>query len=214
MIELGEQTYTVEQKRLREWLSLSDILISLSEAVERKDRDGTADNLCLYVSTALYLDKHSVTDLPWDQVASAFNEIYQVNNVDLSHIAFTRADSKKDAKESWDYKGRIWWTWAYNFAKEFGWDIEYVSNLGVLDAFSLLQEIFLGQYFTREWEWTLSEYSMKYNKNTKKSEPNPFPKPDWMKVLPKMDVEPIKKTEIPKGMIPVGNVFTYKDFKS
>ncbi len=213
MIELGNKTYTVEQKRLREWLSLSEILTSLGEAVEHKDRESIADALCLYVSTALYLDKHGVTDLPWSEVANAFNEIYSANNLDLSHLAFTRADVKEDKKEAWDYPGRTWWTWAHNFAKEFGWDIPYIANLKVMDALSMLQEIFLDQYFTREWQWTLSEYSMKYNKDTKKSEPNPLPKPDWMKISSGKEAKPVDTIKIPKDMMPVGNIISHKTIK-
>ena len=108
--------------------------------------------------------------------------------------------------------GRVWWFWVHSFAKEFGWKIEYISDLRVLDAFSLLQEIALDQVLMREWEWGLSEYSVKYNKNTKKSEPNPLPRPDWMK----MYAQPIPQTKpviMPKGMMPVGNVISHKDAK-
>lgn len=213
MIELGSKTYTVEQKRLREWISLSEILISLGDAVEHRDRDGIADSLCLYVSTAFHLDKGSIDDLPWLEISSAFNDIYKENSIDLSHIAFTRGEQKVEKKEIWDYPGRMWWVWVHDFAKQFGWDIEYIANLDVLEAFSLLQEILLDQQFTKEWEWTLSEYSLKYDKNTKKSEPNPLPKPDWMKITPKAMIEPIKKIDVPEGMIPVGNIITHKNFK-
>ena len=214
MIELGNKTYTVEQKRLREWLSLNEILISLGKAVEHRDRVEIADSICFYVSTAFHLEKKSIDDLPWNQVASAFNSTYEANNVSLSHIAFTRSEVKEEKKEVWDYPGRLWWTWTHDFAKEFGWEIEYIANLRVLDAFSLLQEIFLSQHFIKEWERTLSEYSLKYNKATKKSEPNPLPKPDWMKVIPAKNMKEPETIKMKKEAVPVGNVIRYSDIES
>lgn len=214
MIELGNKSYTVEQKRLREWLSLSEILVSLGEAAEHKDRERTASTLCSYVSVALHLDNKDIEDLPWNEVASAFKEVYKANDIDLSHIAFTRVEERPDKKELWDYSGRLWWSWAHDFAKNFGWEIEYISNLKVLEAFALLQEMLLNQHFEKEWQWTLSEYSLKYNSTTKKSEPNPMPKPSWMKTASPKDMKAPETIKMRKEAIPVGNVIRYTDTKS
>jgi hypothetical protein len=209
--KLGDKTYQAEQKRLRDWLALEEIRLVLSQATKHKDREKVAESLCLYVSVAFGLDKSEIESLPWKQVAFAFAEGAKANSVELGHIAFLRGQTQDDAKEAWEYPGRTWWTWAQTFAKEFGWSLEYISNLNVLDAVSLFQEFLLSQQFKREWEWNLSEYSTKYNTTTKKSDPNPLPRPDWMKMYSPKSLETPKLVKIPKGMMPVGNIIRHTD---
>lgn len=206
MVTLGEKTYSAERKQLRDWLNLNEILAALEEATEHTDSNATADAVCRYVSVALGLDGEVLHGLPWKEVAIAYSEIQKINFVDVSHIAFTRIPDPKITKEPWDYTGRIWWTWAHDFAKAFGWTLEYIANLKVEDAFAMLQENLLSQYFEREWQWTVSEYSVKYNQTTKKTEPNPLPKPDWMKAYSPQAIQPNKPVIMRKDMIPVGNI--------
>jgi hypothetical protein len=208
VVVLGEQTYPVEQKRLREWLALDEIKSSLGQAVERSDREQIAQALCRYVSTALSLGP--VDDLPWDQVAAAFAAVYAANQIDLSHLSFTRTPAKPGKPDPWEYDGRTWWMWVHDFARAFGWSIEYISDLKVPEAFALLQEVLVNRQLEREWEWDLSEYSLKYNKTTKQSEPNPLPRPDWMK-MSTAPIEAPKPTQVPQHYVPVGNVIAWKD---
>jgi hypothetical protein len=77
-----------------------------------------------------------------------------------------------------------------------------IAELEVEDAFALLQEIETDKQLEREWAWQTNELAYPYNKDTKKSDFHPLPRPAWMRIK----AGPPPKTRIPKKMMPVGNI--------
>lgn len=108
----------------------------------------------------------------------------------------------KNEDVPWDYEGRTWYVWANLLAETYGWDLEYVANLEIEDAVSLVQEVFVNRQLEKEWEWDLSEKSVSYNEKTKTAKHIPLQRPSWMRVRAK----PPKKVKILKSMMPVGNI--------
>jgi hypothetical protein len=109
-------------------------------------------------------------------------------------------------EESWDYEGRTWYLYAHMLASEFGWSLDEIAELDVDDAFALLQEILISSQLEKEWQWSMSDKSYGKDKNTGEWRYFNLPRPPWMEDKPK---EP-KKIMIPKSLLPVGNVITYK----
>jgi hypothetical protein len=114
----------------------------------------------------------------------------------------------EEGKETltWDYPNRSWWSLCRLLTKEFGWSVEYVENLDVATAMHIIQEVLIEEQLDKEWQWLLSERAVKYNEGTKKYEPNPLPRPNWMRPIPKQP----KKIMIRKDMMPVGIIIRAK----
>jgi len=204
--EINETTYTVERARLRLWIRLEDIQKFIKQAVDHKDANKLARYLCLYVSTACDIPVKELHSASWMEVVTAFTSILLTNQIKLN-LPFMRQGVEEDEEVPWDYEGRDWFVYANMFAKEYGWSLEYIGELEVEDAFSLFQEILVTRQLDNEWEWSLTDKTHTYNKATKNYDPVQFPRPIWMQKEPK---EP-KKVKIPKFLIPVGNVISYKD---
>jgi len=198
---LGEE-YAVEKSRLKVWTRLEGVQRRLIRAIENRDKDLVASLLCSYVSIALDVD---VTDAPWQEVAIAYSEIFSINRVDLSLPIFR---SNPQVEESvLDYVGREWYEWAHMFAAKYGWTLEYIAQLEVVDALALMQELSVERVNNKEWDWMLSQNSRGYDKATKKEKFIHLPRPDWMKENPRGN-QP-RTTKIRKDLIPLGNVISW-----
>lgn len=189
----------IVQAKFRKWLELEAIRDQITKAVENVDKQ--AELVCQYVSTALSLSVDRVAVLDWREVSKALVELITVNHIELE-LPFLKFPHKEDKRLSWDYEGRNWWSFAQTFAKAFGWTLEYIANLDVVEAMHLFEEIIVEDQLDKEWQWLLSERAVKYNESTKKYEPNPLPRPNWMQDIP-MEA---KKIKIRKDFLPVGAV--------
>lgn len=196
-VTLDGQQYDVVQAKLRKWLELEAIREQIFKAVEMPDEQ--ANLVCQYISTALSISTEVLLKLPWKDVAQAFVEI-ATSNIVLLNIPFINHPPKQENKVSWDYEKRNWWGLCHLITKEFGWSIEYVSQMDVSEAMHIIQEIMIEDQLQKEWEWLLSERAVKYNEGTKKYEPNPLPRPDWMRSSPELP----KQVKIRKDFLPVG----------
>lgn len=117
-------------------------------------------------------------------------------------LPITSPSNEKSKEESWDYDNRTWHLYSHMLAKTYGWTLEEIANLPVLEALSKIQEIIVDDQLDREFYYGLSEIAYRYDKNSKTSSFVPMTRPHWMR--PRM--EPIKKSLIPKSMLPVGNI--------
>ena len=87
-------------------------------------------------------------------------------------------------------------------AKSYGWDKKKIDNLDVDVALALIQEIITDEQLDREFLWAMSDKSYSYDYKTKSGKPNPLERPYFMKE----EVKPPPKMQIPKAMMPQGNV--------
>ena len=196
-VTLDGVAFEIVQAKLRKWLELETIREKIFKAVEAPDEQ--ASLVYQYISTALSVSTEALSKLPWRDVAQVLVDIFTTNTV-LLDIPFIKNPPQKENKASWDYNDRNWWGLCHLIAKEFSWSIEYVSNMDVSEAMHIIQEIMIEEQLQKEWEWLLSERSAKYNESTKKYEPNPLPRPDWMRATPELP----KKVKIRKEFMPVG----------
>lgn len=196
-IQILNEKYEIRQAKLRKWLELETIREDIFKAVEVPDEQ--ARLVYQYISTALPINIEVLSKQPWKDVAQVLVEILTTNTV-LLDIPFIKSQPAKGTKASWDYDTRNWWGLCHLIVKEFGWSIEYVSQMDVAEAMHIIQEIMIEEQLQKEWEWLLSERSAKWNEGTKKYEPNPLPRPDWMRATPELP----KKVKIRKEFMPVG----------
>lgn len=189
---------SIVRAKFRRWTELEDLRDKFTKAADVSD---LANMLIEYLSAALDFDAY---DLPWTQTAKLITDTLEVNAI-TRILPFMRYPVKSKPAV-YDYPGRTFYTYAHMLAKHYGWSLEDIATLDVDEALALIQEILIDINHRMEWEWDLSEKSTGYDEQTKKSKHIPFPLPDWMTPAP---TEP-KKYRIPKALIPVGNVVSYR----
>jgi len=199
VVTLGRNQYSVQRSTLRQWLELEEIVNKIKEGT------GKAQNIYLYLSIVIGEDI-DLSEVPWYETAEAFSRVLILNST--KHEFPILKTKMKDSKVSWDYEGRTFYIWANIFASKYGWHINYISKLDIDDAIALAQEITVDEQLQREWEWSLSEKSIKWSRKGKGTF-QPLERPDWMN-LPVDDKE-LEKTKLPIGMIPVGVVVKFGD---
>jgi hypothetical protein len=145
---------------------------------------------------------------PYKEVAQSFEEINQANQFTLD-LPFLRYDTK-NIEDEFDYPDRSWWSWAYRFSTQFGWSLEYIAEIDVIEAFCMYQEHLISDFQDKEWEWMLSERYVGYDTATKKSKIIPMPKPNWMLGKKPKEIKPVK---IRKDMLPSGVVVSFRNAK-
>jgi len=141
--------------------------------------------------------------LPWADTLQLMILIFNQTKIN-TNIPLTRYQTKKEKVEeiSWNYNGRMKHYLIHILAKTYGWDDTYIKKLSVDTALSYIQEIFVDEQLDKEFTYSLSEIAYPYNKNTKKSEFHPLPRPVWMQ----KEIKEVKKIKMLKSMLPVGNV--------
>ena len=122
----------------------------------------------------------------------------------LPIVSLTNND--KGPEITWNYNGRIWNYYSHLLAHAYGWSLEYIANLDVYDAMAQIEEILTSEQLEREFLWSMSEASVSYDEKTKTTKPNPLPRPYWMKQAKPDEPLPVKRTPIPKNLMPVGVV--------
>jgi hypothetical protein len=160
--------------------------------------------LTSYISTALDFSASQVDELSWVDAAQALTTCLSVN-ANLRTLPFMRYPSK-NKEVAYDYPGRLFYQYAHMIAKTYGWTLDAISSLDVDEALAFIQEVLIDDVHTHEWQWDLSEKSSGYDKQTKDYKHIPFQLPDWMVPIPPAP----KVYKIPKVLIPVGNVVSYR----
>ena len=212
IVSFGDVEFTVVRKKLREWLALEDYISDIAEAAEAQDIDGFLNPLYSYVSAAV--------GLAVDEVETAFAidvidclEVCISTNIPNSKLPVLRGSGKAGKKPVsipvWEYRGRQWYFWLNTLASAYGWEIDYIAELDVDDAYALYQEIVVDEQLRREWEWGLSEIAYPYDKATKTNKFKEYPRPQWMQGQSQAVFKPAEKVKIRKDFLPVGNVISF-----
>jgi len=178
------------------------------KAVEESS-DDFPDHLFTFLSTALRLPVKWFHRASWEVVIKSFSVVVSLTQCQIQLPIFM-SEKKKEKDEPWDYDTREWHLYIHMLAKEYGWTIEYISNLKVEDALSKIQEILIDEQLEREFLWTMSDRSSYWDDRTKTAKTNPLPRPDWMNRHIELEKE-VRKTIVPVGMIPAGRSLTVEE---
>ncbi len=206
---LGDTTYPVTRKKLREWLILEEIRSKVINAADVGDELGFADSIFSYLSAAFDIPVEQLENLPWYEIAEAYIEIYSINLPEYDFAIFK--GKSVGEKAPWDYDGRSWYIWLHLLAKNYGYPVEYIEEMDIDDAIGLSQESLVGDQLDMEKRWVMAEIAYSTDPTTKKTKFNPLSRPDWMEEDRRKEVEIMK---IPKAFIPVGKVIGWKDGKA
>lgn len=186
--------------RLKKWILLEAQKEKIIKAVG--NGNDFPSELFSYLSTAFGGNYRWYEKADWTLIVEAF--YLCISKSPVLELPITLPSNETSKEESWDYPARTWHLYSHLLAKNYGWTLEYISQLQVEEALATIQEIIVDDQLSREFEYGLSEVAYHYDKNTKTSRFVPLPRPHWMR--PK--IQPIKKTLIPKGMMPVGNIIS------
>lgn len=201
IVSLNGSEVHPERSKFRTWIELEDFRNQMTKAV---DVEEFTDLVLRYLSTALEFSASDLEDLPWKEVAGAFTETMNANS-DIRVLPFMKFPVKTDDPLPYEYPGRTFYYYANLIAKSYGWSLDTISTLDVDEALALIQEISIDEARNKEWQWELSDRSIGWDEQLKKTKHNPYPLPDWMLPIP---TEP-KKYRIPISLLPVGNVIRY-----
>lgn len=171
------------------------------KAVEESS-DDFPDHLFTFLSTALHLPIRLFYKASWEVVIKSFLIVVSLTQCQIQLPIFM-SEKKKEKDEPWDYDKREWHLYIHMLAKEYGWTIEYISNLKVEDALSKIQEILIDEQLEREFLWTMSDRSSYWDDRTKTAKINPLPRPDWMNKHIELEKE-VRKSLVPASMMPAG----------
>lgn len=187
--------------RLKKWIELEDRKEKIIKAVE--GGNDFPSELFSYLSTALGVSYKWYEYADWLLIVRAFYVC--VSKSPQVELPITSPnDEQRTKEESWDYDNRTWHLYSHLLAKSYGWTLEYIAKLPVLETMAKIQEIIVDDQLEKEFQYGLSEMAYRYDKNSKTSKFVPLPRPAWMR--PK--IHPIKKSLIPRAMLPMGNIIT------
>lgn len=196
IVTIGGENYDVERSTLRQWLQLEDVINRIKE--------GRSIALDIYSYLSIVLGEDiDYSKIPWYETAKAFTDAVSINVTRYNFPILRMGTSEVDFP--WDYEGRSFYAWVHLFADNYGWDIEYISNLDIDDAVALVQEISVEDQLHKEWEWSLSERSIKWDKKGKGTF-QPLGRPDWMQLPSQQLIDKTEKLKVPVSMIPAGIV--------
>ena len=188
------------QQRFEQWLKQESLKEKIIKAVEAGS-DEFPTHLLEFVSTALRIPVKYIANAQWEKVIEAFYQILLKSPVVKLPLTEPHK-SESNSKDDWDYEGRTWHLYSHLIASHYGWTLEYISQLYVLDALAIIQEILTEEQLEREFTHSLSEIAYPYDKSTKKSHYQPLPRPHWMR--PK--IKEVRRFKMPKGILPIGDV--------
>jgi len=163
---------------LRQWLHLEDIRSKIIEAAGNKNTELVVENLYSYISSAFGFNL-SLEKFPWIKVVEIYADITILNAPSLD-FPILKAKIKENQKVPWDYVGRTWYLWSHLLAQNYGWNLEYISELDIDDGIALIQEISINDQMKKEWDWSLSEIAYPYNESSKRHEFKELGRPSWM----------------------------------
>ena len=190
----------LKRSKLKHWLILEELKNRIVE-----DQGNAAKLMCEYLSSAICIGAWD--EMPWLDVAKDFVLVASLNTPKGQYPIFNQPKEQDISRVR--YNNWLWFMWANVMMTQYGWDLEYVSNLDIDDAISLIQEIQISTQDEREWEWVLSEKSVGYDERTKKSKFVPYDKPKWMQ-KPKEQIVP-RKIKIDPKMLPSGLILRWSD---
>lgn len=199
MVELALWREKKREILFKEWVQQEVGKEKLLKAV-RDNSDDFPIHLLQFVSTALHISIKRLELLPWEKVMNTFYQILLKHPTINLPIVNSYVDSV--SKDDWDYEGRTWHLYSHLLAKHYGWTLEYISQLHVVEALAKIQEILTDEQLEKEFAHNHSELAYSYDTSSKKSTLVPLPRPAWMH----KPIQPTKKLIFPKMALPLGNV--------
>ena len=184
--------------RLRKWLELESYKEKIIKATDGGDLPRW---MFRYLSVALWgVSEKWFKCADWVKIVSVF--YLSISKSPKIELPITSPSDEKSREDDWNYDGRVWHLYSHMLAKAYGWTLEYISQLSVVEALAKIEEIIVDTQLEREFYYGLSEAAYSYDKHTKTSKYVPLPRPHWMR----KQIKPIKKFLIPASMLPVGVV--------
>lgn len=169
------------------------------KAVEQGEKD-FPKYLLSYLAISFGIPYKFFDQADWYRLISAF--YLCLSKSPQVELPITRPTGEKHKDEAWDYDERMWYSYAHMIAKSYGWDFGHISQLKVVDALAIIQEILVDEQLEHEFYYGLSEAAYSYDQATKKSKFVPLTRPHWMR--PKVEPEKIEKILIPVSLMPMG----------
>lgn len=178
---------------------LEELKEKIFTAVENGS-DEFPDHLLNYVSTAFRIPVQWIEKANWELVVHSFYAILLKSPI--VKLPLTSPSSDTASPDDWDYEGRSWHRYTHLLSNAYGWTIEYISQLQVVEALAKIQEILTERQLDREFHHHLSEVAYAYDKNTKKSNYVPLDRPHWMR----KKIKDVPRFKMPVSILPVGAV--------
>lgn len=187
----------ISKAKFKKWLELEDIRSRIKDAADQGKNRQVSDLLCSYLTAALC--RGNWGKLPWECILEDYIFVTNLHSPSKEFRIF----SVKADKESFKINDSSWYSWSSLLAKEYGWSLEYVAELEIDDAISLIQEVLYNDQLRREWEWMLSDKSVHHDKQGKGTF-KPLERPVWMRK--EVPTKPPEVSKIRADMIPAGVV--------
>lgn len=178
---------------------LESIKEKIIEAVSNGQPD-FPDFLLSYIETALGVSSRWYAKADWLRVVELFYAC--LTKSPIVKLPITSPSKEKFKDDPWSYDGRTWPLYAHMLSKAYGWKLEYISQLQVGQALSMIQEILTDTQLEREFQYGLSEIAYPYDKSSKKSTFKPMQRPHWMH----QQIKDVPRFKIPGEMLPMGAV--------
>jgi hypothetical protein len=211
-IVLDGKPYKITRSKLKSWIELESLKTKALDFSKRGRAMEFCDCILSYISIASGVEVEQLEKASWVDIVFAWEIVVRLNqpNPKLPLYAVRKLDKEKEPV--WEYEGRTWYVWIHSLSSKYGWSMEYIAELDIDDASSLLQEIFTEEQLDREFQWMMSEIAYPYNESSKKSEFKPLHRPVWMME----EIRAIKegkdlKMRIRKDHMPVGNIIKWDE---
>ena len=198
-----------DKPKFRKWITLEEQKNKIIEAVA--EGSDFPQKVLDFLSTALGLSTKYFQYASWEILVKSFYEVLSLTRCQIS-LSILQPTDEKAPDEPWDYDHRVWHQYSHTLAKTYGWSLEYIGNLQVMEALPKIQEISLDEQFQKEFLWMTSRNSVSYDKEGK-GKFNPLDRPSWMRKRVVERKLPKDTTPIPAHMIPAG-VITYEQIKT
>lgn len=178
----------------KKWVLLEDAKKQIGETVEGVE---FPEKVLDYLFTAYGKTKEG----DWKNTVFTLVEAFKEFSIDTS-LPILKPSPKDSKEDNWDYPNRSWNFYSHILARSYGWTLDYIAELDVLEGLGHIQEVLTAEQLDKEFAHSLSEISYPYNKSTKKGEYKPMSRPYWMRPMSK----PVKKVRIRRDMLPVGYI--------
>lgn len=194
----------ISRATFKKWLELEDIRERIKEAADQSENNKVSSLLCSYLSAALYRGKWE--NLLWEDVLNAYAFAVNLHTPSKDFRIF----STKVENAVFRINDSSWYSWSSVLAKAYGWSLEYIAELDIDDAISLIQETLYEEQLQKEWEWTLSDRAIIYDEKGK-GKVNPLDRPQWMQKRKEEQVIDVPKIKIRSDMIPPGVIIRWDE---
>ena len=192
----------ISRVTFKKWLELEDIRERIKEAADQSENEKVSSLLCSYLSAALYHGKRE--NLPWEEVLNEYAYAIGLHTPSRDFRIFSVSAKKKLFR----INDSSWYSWSNILAAAYGWSLEYIAELDIDDAISLIQESLYNEQLQKEWEWVLSDRSVHYDEQGK-GKLVPLDRAEWMQERMEEKVIDAPKIKIRADMVPPGIVIRW-----